>query len=410
MNVTRREWIGMAATLPALAVAARTGHASTPGSASLLPDKASFNTKGQVYLDSGTQHPLSLGARAAVEAYLAKRSLDPAASGHKLDSDGVRAKFARLINAEPDEVAFVQSTTTGEHLVLRALGLPARGAHIVTDTLHFFGSFPLYEEMAKLGCEVTWLRPTEGCIVLEDIERAVRRGTKLIALSAVSTFNGFTHDLKKVCEIAHAHGALVYADIVHAAGCMPLDVKESGVDFAACASYKWLMGDFGLGFLYARKDRLPLLERTQWGYYGLNRFASHAYPLDTPGETVADYGFEDSATGRFAFGTHAHTVVAQLHRSLNYIQGLGVEKIQAHAQSLLAPLRAELQRRGYALATPPESRAPLLTCILEDAPAKLRARLAAANVQIMVSRNRFRVTPSVFNDMDDIEKLLAALP
>lgn len=410
MSVTRREWIGMAATLPALAIPVRTPHAAIPGAPSMLPDKASFHTNSGVYLDSGTIHPISHGARAAVEAYLAKRNLDPAAPDHKLDSDGVRTKFARLINAEPEEIAFVQSTTTGEHLVLRALDLPEKGAHIVTDTLHFFGSFPLYEEMAKLGCEVTWLRPHEGRIALEDIERAVRRGTKLVALSLVSTFNGFTHDLKKVCEIAHAHGAMVYADIVHAAGCMPLDVKESGVDFAACASYKWLMGDFGLGFLYTRKDRLPLLPRTQWGYYGLERFASHAYPLDAPGETVADYAFEETATGRFAFGTHAHTVVAQLHHSLDYINALGPKTIQTHAQALLARLREELQRRGYVVATPPESRAPILTCILEDAPSRLRSRLAAANVQIMVSRNRFRVTPSVFNDRDDIEQLLAALP
>lgn len=114
--------------------------------------------------------------------------------------------------------------------------------------------------------------------------------------------------------------------------------------------------------------------------------------------------------GRFSFGTHSHMVVAQLHHSLDYIARLGPENIQNHAQALLAPLREELTKRGYALATPPESRAPILTCILEDAAGKLRARLAAANVQIMVSRNRFRVTPSVFNDMEDIERLLAALP
>lgn len=411
MSLTRREWIGMAASLPTLAMSARPGLAAqaapTPGP---LPDKAAFNIGGQVYLDSGTMHPMSLGARAAVEAYLAKRSLDPQAADHKLDSDGVRARFARLINAEPDEIAFVQSTTTGEHLVLRALGLPARGAHIVTDTLHFFGSFPMYEEMAKLGCDVTWLRPRDGRIALDDIERAVRKGTRLVALSLVSTYNGFTHDLKRVCEIAHAHGAMVYVDIVHAAGCMPLDVKESGVDFAACASYKWLMGDFGLGFLYARKDRLDLLPRTQWGYYGMERFASHVYPLDPEGETVADYAFQHSAMGRFAFGTYAHTVVAQLHHSLGYILELGPHAIQTHAQTLVARLKEELPRKGYVLATPEESRAPIVTCVLEGAAAKLRDALSAAKIRIMASRNRFRITPSVFNDMEDIDRLLNALP
>src|SRR5690606_22418725 len=151
MSLTRREWIGMAATLPAFAMAGRPGGAAAMP-APLLPDKTPFRTDGSVYLDSGTIHPMSRGARAAVDAYLANRNHDPAAPDRKLDADGVRARSARLINADPDEIAFVQSTTTGEHLVLQALGLPEKGAHIVTDTLHFFGSFPLYEEMARLGC------------------------------------------------------------------------------------------------------------------------------------------------------------------------------------------------------------------------------------------------------------------
>ena len=67
-------------------------------------------------------------------------------------------------------------------------------------------------------------------------------------------------------------GALVYADIIHAAGCIPVDLHASGVDLAAGASYKWLMGEFGLGFLYVRKDVQPRLKRTNYGYYGMSAF------------------------------------------------------------------------------------------------------------------------------------------
>src|SRR5262249_10247010 len=146
------------------------------------------------------------------------------------------AKFARLVNADKDEVTFVQSTTTGEQMVLKALGIPQSGGHIVTDTLHFFGSFPLYEELARQGMEVTWVQQRDGRIAIDDVRKAVRKGTKLVALSNVSTFNGFEHDLKAVSSIAHENGALVYADVIHAAGCVPLDLHASGVDFAACAS------------------------------------------------------------------------------------------------------------------------------------------------------------------------------
>ena len=402
MPMTRRDFVAATATLPL-----STGAAGAAAPA--LPDTASFVTQDGVYLDSGTMHPVSKAVKQAVCDYLSKRTGDPAAKSFKLDEDGVRAKFARLINAEPDEIAFVQSTTAGEQLMLRALGLPAKGAHIVTDTLHFFGSFPLYEEMAKQGCDVTWLRPTDGRISVDAFEKAIRKDTKLVALSLVSTFNGFEHDLKRICEIAHARGALVYADIVHAAGCVPVDVKSSGVDFAASASYKWLMGDFGLGFLYARKDRFPLLQRTQEGYYGMSAFTPHVYPLDPPGDTIADYAFQDSAMGHFAFGTYSHMGVAALDVSLDYILKLGVERIQAHAQPLATRLKQELPHLGFKLITPLDTRTPMVTCIQENAAKTVGPKLQAANIRITVSRNRFRASISVFNDMDDINRLLKAL-
>ena len=409
MNLTRRTLMLAAATAPGLSRASASAPLPAPTSAR-LPDRESFPGGDVVYLDSGTMHPISPGARAALQTYMEHRSLDLGSrvkSG--FDDDQVRKKFARLINADSDEVAFVQSTTAGENLILQALGLPEKGAHVVTDTLHFFGSFPAYEDLAKSGVEVTWLQQKEGRISIDDVERAVRKGTRLVALSLVSTFNGFQHDLRRVCEIAHAKGALVYADIVHAAGCIPVDVRESGVDFAACASYKWLMGDFGLGFLYVRKDRQANLRRPQSGYYQISEFKTHVYPLDTPGDSVADYVRSDSAQGLFAIGTFAHPCLALLNHSLDYIGTLGVGAIQAHATSLTDHLKSELPKLGYQLYTPAESKTPLVACVMKDARGRLSPRLDAAKVKITLSQNRFRVSVSVFNDMTDIDRLLSAL-
>lgn len=404
--LTRRQYLaanaGLAAAVPLMARAAEP--------AAVLPAKSQFAPTDVTYLDNGSSHPISLPAKAAVDAYYAKRTLDPGAQAYSLNEDGVLQKFARLINADPSEVSYVQSTTAGEQMILRALDLPESGGHIVTDTLHFFGSLPLYEEMARQGCDVTWLRPVEGRIRLSDVKAAVRKGTKLIALSLVSTINGFEHDLKAVCDVAHAAGALVYADIVHAAGCVPVDVKATGVDFAATASYKWLMGDFGLGFLYVRKDLLPRLKRTNYGYYGLGKFQTHAYPFDTPGERVADYEFRSDATGAFALGTHSHGVIAQLDQSLDFIARIGVPAIQAHAQTMVEALKKELPKRGYELMTPPEAKTPIVAVALEKARERLAEPMKAAKIRMTLSANRFRLTPSVQNDMADIDRFLSVLP
>ncbi|MFP5436074.1 MAG: aminotransferase, partial [Alphaproteobacteria bacterium] len=156
MSLSRREALGAAVALP---LAVRTARAATL----TLPDKAGFAATPVAYLDSASTHPISLGARAAMDAYVATRTLDPAAVARKpVDRAGVIAKFARLVNADADEITWVQSTTMGEQAVLRALGFPGSKGRVVTDTLHFYAAFPLYLEMAKQGVDVAWVQARAG--------------------------------------------------------------------------------------------------------------------------------------------------------------------------------------------------------------------------------------------------------
>jgi len=411
MKLSRRNLLLAAGALPLgrYAMADQAAGAQVVPASITLPFKQGFVDSGITYLDAGSQHPISIAAQAEAHKYLAQRALDPAAAGFERNESGVLEKYAKLVNADPGEVTYVQSTTAGEQMILRALGLPESGGHIVTDTLHFFGSLPLYEEMAKQGCKVSWVRERDGRIPLEDIKKAITPGTKLVALSLVSTINGFQHDLKAICDMAHEAGALVYADIIHAVGCVPVDLHGSGVDFASGSSYKWLMGEFGVGFLYVRKDLLPQLKRTNYGYYGMSAFQPHIYPFDPPGETIADYAFQDNTAGQFAIGTHAHTGIAILNSSLDLIANIGVDNIQAHAQTLISRLKRELPERGYPLMTPLECTTPMVACALENAREKLGSKLREANIRTTVSANRFRISVSVFNDMADIDRLLEVL-
>jgi selenocysteine lyase/cysteine desulfurase len=241
--------------------------------------------------------------------------------------------------------------------------------------------------------------------------RAITRDTRLVSISHISTTNGFEHDLKAVCELAHAHGAYVYADIVHGAGSTPLDLRAAGVDFAAGSSYQGLMGDFGLGFLYVRREVQEKIARPWWGYHQVGgRFTTHVFPHDPPGAGVADYGYAAGAEGKFAMGTASWTGVVQLDHTLPWIQRLGVANIQAWRQPMIDAIQTELRRRGYQPMTPLESRTPMVAFVLKDARAKLGDLLARNGVRMTVSANRFRISLSVFNDMNDVDRLLAVLP
>ncbi|MBT6036994.1 MAG: aminotransferase class V-fold PLP-dependent enzyme [Kordiimonadaceae bacterium] len=402
--MTRKDILKTAGSVPigAIALAQATNIAQAAGA---FPDKASFGEMAISYLNNASQHPISLASSKAVETYLAKRRLHPDAPGGRHDSNLPLENFAKIINADFDEVAYAQSTSAGEQMIIRGLGFPHVGGHIVTDALHFPGSRATYDGLARMGMDVTRVEERDGRIELEDIKNAMRPDTKLIALSLVAMENGFTHDLKSVCDLAHANGTLVYADIIQAAGTMPIDVKDSGVDFAACSSYKWLMGDFGVGFVYASKQAQQHLTRTNFGYFGLNT------PREGIGaeEAAENYGFPKTASGHFAIGTRSFTGVAILGQSLDYILELGVENIHKHSRTMTDRLKEELPKMGYDLWTPKDSNGPIVVGKMPDAAKILRPRLDAAKIQISLYPDRFRISPSVFNDMDDIDRLLGAL-
>lgn len=408
MNFTRRALVAAAAATPSLARAA-----TAPAARSALPAKSAFAAMPFTYLDAGSTHPMPLGAKAALEEYLRYKTRDGTTPDYSIDGKekNVFAQFGALVGAAPDELCFVQSTTMGENLVLQALGFPEGGGRIVTDALHFFGSFYTYGELGKAGVDVVTLpMTTAGRIDMGQMEAAVNDKTKLVAISLVSTVNGFEHDLKRVCDLAHAHGAYVYADIVHAAGSIPTDLRAAGVDFAASSSYKWLMGDFGLGFLYVRKEIQDRIRRPWWGYHQVASFQSHVLPYDPPGKTVADATAQGNATGLFGMGTTSWTGVVQLDHSLTWINQLGVANIQAARQPLADAIQTELRARGYEPLTPLGSRTALVGFALKDARRKLGDLLAKADIRMTVSQNRFRVSLAVFNDMNDVDRLLAVLP
>ncbi|MGC1491286.1 MAG: aminotransferase class V-fold PLP-dependent enzyme, partial [Candidatus Acidiferrum sp.] len=259
------------------------------------------------------------------------------------------------------------------------------------------------------GLDLRIVQPRDLRIDLNDMERVVDKKTKLIEISLVAMDNGFQYDLKAVCDLAHAHGAYVYADIVQAAGNTPIDVHESGVDFCACSSFKWLMGDFGLGFFYLKESLLDQMTACpQYGYFQAQTLDSHVLPGDPPAAAPYTWKLRPDATGRFEVGTPAIGAMHVLAQSLPYIRKLGVENIQAYRQPMIKKLQQEMPRLGFDPLTPPESTSALVSFAVKDYQSVFQ-RLRRGNVNVRLGRNFIRVSPSVFNDMNDIDKLLELL-
>lgn len=377
-----------------------------------LPAKNDFSIPdGITYLNSAYTHPIPKAGLEALRDYADRRARPEAVSKplQKKPVD-IKAEFAALINAKPSEICFIPNTSTGENLVVNGLDIPRSGGNVVTDELHFDGALlHLLALQQNSGLELRIVKPRDWRIDLHDLQQAIDKKTRLVEISLVAMDNGFQHDLKAVCDVAHASGAYVYADIIQAAGNTPIDVRASGVDFCACSSFKWLMGDFGLGFLFVKEALLDrVIQRTQYGYYQARELESHFLPGDTPGAAPYTWQLTPDATGHFEVGTQAIGAAQVLSESLPYIHSLGVENIHAHRQPLLKKLREEMPRLGFQPLTPPESTSAIISFVVRN-PEDVRKRLARAQVNVRVSDRYIRVSPSIFNDLTDIDRLLEAL-
>jgi selenocysteine lyase/cysteine desulfurase len=268
----------------------------------------------------------------------------------------------------------------------------------------------MYQELAKRGVSVAVLpMTTEGRIDLNRLESSLDARNQLVAISLVSMVNGFEHDLRTVCDIAHRKGALVYADAVQGAGAVPIDVRASGVDFLACSTFKWLMGDFGFGFLYVRQDLLPHLQRSEFGFRQFRSFEYHLFPTDPPSSKPYVAVPEDgTATGYFEIGTLGSPGRCAAAASIEAILATGVVEIQRRRQPLIERLRTQLSTR-YKPLTPTDSTSSIIAFALDDAEQKLQAPLESESITIALYKDRFRISPSVYNTQNDVTRLLDVL-
>ena len=428
MTISRRDLLASAAVAAGTLAARRLTAQLSPESpmdqtlasrvaAAKFPRKADFAIPaGLTYINGAYTHPMPIVAATAMRQYAEARSsfrTDDVTDGTL--SAGVKAAFASLINAKPSEIAFIPNTSSGENLVVNGLEIAeqaSRGINVVTDALHFDGSIlnlQLLQRDRGLDLRIVMPRDNGSRIDLRDMEKVIDRKTKLVGVSLVAMYNGFQHDLKAVCDLAHANGAYVYADIIQAAGASPIDVKATGVDFAACASFKWLMADFGLGFLYAKEELLDrVVHRSQRGYHSSRDIVTHFLPYDPPAPTPFTWELGSDASSMFETGSNAWGPMNALGKSLPYIKELGVANIEAWRQPMLARLRQEMPRLGFEPVTPAGTRSALLTFTFKDR-APVVERLRKANVNARVGNNFIRLSPSVYNDMADIDRLLGAL-
>ena len=154
------------------------------------------------------------------------------------------------------------------------LDLPKRGGNIVIDELHFTTSLYMYKELEKKGVELRIVKHRNWAIDVNDMDQRDRQEHA----AGVAGAGLERQRLHARCEVGRARwrtraARYVFADIIQAVGAVPVDVKALGIDFASAGTYKWLMGERGIGFLYVREDlQGTVLPTTRYGHRQVANF------------------------------------------------------------------------------------------------------------------------------------------
>jgi cysteine desulfurase / selenocysteine lyase len=242
-----------------------------------------------------------------------------------------RSKVARFLGAtSAREVFFTKNVTEALNVLIQSWGranLRPGDAVLLTDMEHHANLVPWHLVGPELGVELRWLDvDDEGQLVLDDLERKLD-GVKFVGVTAMSNVLGTLNPIRRICDAAHSVGAVVLVDAAQYVPHLPTDVSALGCDFLGFTGHK-MLGPTGIGGLWGREELLEALP-----------------PLLGGGEMIRDVrrdGYEpNEVPWKFEAGTMPIAEAVGLSAAIDYLGGLGMEKVRAH----------EIELTRYALDT-----------------------------------------------------------
>lgn len=379
----------------------------------LTCQKSSFSLPGdEHYLNCAYMSPISVAVETAGMTGLARKRVPSriATSDFFTESDRARALFARLVNApDPTRIAIIPAASYG--LAIAARNLPANaGQNIVVTHEQFPANVHAWRRLARdRGVEIRVVAPPDtvegrGRGWNTRLLEAIDTSTAIVALGHVHWTDGTKFDLEAIGARARAVGAALVVDGTQSVGALPFDVQAIQPDALICATYKWLMGPYSMGFAYLgpRFDAGEPLEETWIGRAGSENFKELVNYRDDyqPGAVRYDVGERTN----FALMPMA---IAALEQVLDWQPA----RIQEYCASLTTDLFDRVRALGYTVEAP-EYRGAHLFGLRAPAGTDITAvgeRLRARKVLVSLRGSALRVSPHVYNDRRDIDALLAAL-
>ncbi|TMD10738.1 MAG: aminotransferase class V-fold PLP-dependent enzyme [Chloroflexi bacterium] len=338
----------------------------------------------KIYLSSCSQGALSRPVESAMQEFLESWHTH----GNPWEiwvgrMEELRVEFARLINAEPAEVAVTFSVSTALNSLASALSYKDR-PKIVTSDFDFPTVGHIWLAQQRRGAQVAFAGATGNRLPLSAFEELVDGRTALVSTTQVCYKNGFKNNISALAELAHERGASLLIDAYQCMGTQPMDVKALDLDILVTGALKYLLGSPGVAFMYMRKDMIDRFEPSDSGWFGQENVFAY---------NVRHLRYAASAR-RFETGSppvpNVYTSLAALRFAGRFIDGA--------------------RGRRLALLTPeePADRGPLVMVRSSDAP-RLVETLAREGILCSTRDGSLRISLHHYNTDGDVDMVLAAL-
>ncbi|MGH8874906.1 MAG: aminotransferase class V-fold PLP-dependent enzyme [Acidimicrobiia bacterium] len=353
------------------------------------------------YLNSCSQGALSVEVAEAYRQYL--RDWDEQGSPWELWvelSEAARREFAGLVGADPDQVAVATSASAAVSSVASALDFTGKRNRVVISDFEFPTIAQIWHAQEQRGAQVVHVPATGSMIDPGHFEEAIDERTRLVSITHVCFRNGSMLDVPAITEIAHRHGVPVLVDSYQTLGSMPVDVGELGVDLLVGGVLKYLLASAGLAFLYVRKDLIEELVPTAMGWFSQADIFAMDIQANTPSLTAR----------RFESGTPPVPSIYAGLAGMRLIRSIGLGPVEERIRELTTAIKEGAQERGFRLASPaePARHGALITLRSHDAPSLVK-RLAGEGIVISSRDDNLRISPHLYNDLGDVDRLFGAL-
>ncbi|OGA41639.1 MAG: hypothetical protein A3G24_15865 [Betaproteobacteria bacterium RIFCSPLOWO2_12_FULL_62_13] len=379
----------------------------------IVAARAHFPALGRwTYMDVAGRGVLSREARAALDAHLDERMMN---GGDKLKFfelvEGTRRRFAELVNAEADEITLTKNISEGLNMAATAFNW-RRGDNVVLcpELEHPNNVYP-WLNMQRYGLEARIVKPRDGHIPVDEIIARMDGGTRVATVSTVTFAPGFRTDVDSLGRACRERGVLLLVDAAQSVGVLHTDVKQSNIDALAVSTSKGLLGLYGMGFLYCRREWAHRMNPAYLARFGVDLGDAHE-------ATMGDYSYKLApAARRFDLGNYNFAACAAVDTSMQQLLAWGTANIERRVAGLTHALAQGFLDLGLPVCggAPGPHLANIVTVGEMSADHygtgderfnRLYEHLTANRVKLSIRRGTLRFSFHVYNNMDDVARVL----